>query len=252
MLIFCFGLDSAGYATAPPSGGSDTHGFSPLSLTTTDPLSLVQSQSVSGSPTPIHVGQQVAELINGKVDDIPCCPLVIPLTLDASMAAQRSSPMTPPLVQDAHSIVLQQPFVLMSGAKPPSLPQSPAPSQHHLTSGDSDTEGRTRVGFVGSTIKTLDEKLRNLLYQEYAPMYPAGGMSDTQSSGTEYVQFPLGPESATGGSGNSTPKIIGEGRMRPGEQLVSLCRNSFFMSIIFLLFSCVVRVALGAGLTTGT
>ncbi|XP_062842851.1 serine/threonine-protein kinase WNK2 isoform X2 [Trichomycterus rosablanca] len=211
--------DSAGYATAPPSGGSDAHGFSPLSLTTIDPLSLVPLSTAA--PTQSISAQQVADLVNAAsmVDDVPCCPLVMPLALDANVAAQRSSPMTPPLVQDAHSIVLQQPFASVGGAKPPSLPQSPAPSQHHLASGDSDVEGRGRVGFVDSTIKTLDEKLRNLLYQEYTPMYPAGSAADTPGSGTEYVQFPPGPESATGGSGNSTPKIIGEGRMRPGEQL---------------------------------
>uniref|UniRef100_A0A4W4E0H9 Uncharacterized protein n=1 Tax=Electrophorus electricus TaxID=8005 RepID=A0A4W4E0H9_ELEEL len=110
----------------------------------------------------------------------------------------------------------------MGGAKAPSLPQSPAPSQHHLAPNESDGEGRGRVGFVDSTIKTLDEKLRNLLYQEYVPMYPSGTMAETPGSGTEYIHSPPGPECATAGSGTSTPSLVGEGRMRAGEQLSSM------------------------------
>uniref|UniRef100_A0A3Q1HXA2 Uncharacterized protein n=1 Tax=Anabas testudineus TaxID=64144 RepID=A0A3Q1HXA2_ANATE len=102
------------------------------------------------------------------------------------------------------------------------MPQSPAPSQHGAGPSESDGEGRLgRGGFVDSTIKTLDEKLRNLLYQEYAPMYPSGSAAETPGSGTEYIQSPPGPDSATGGSGNSTPGPMGEGRYRAGEQLVT-------------------------------
>ncbi|XP_053340222.1 serine/threonine-protein kinase WNK2 isoform X1 [Clarias gariepinus] len=219
--------DSTGYATAPPSGGSDAHGFSPLSLTTIDPLSLVPlpatlpAQSVSGPITPIQGAQHVVDLASAasRADDVPCCPLVMPLALDAGVGAQRTSPVSPPLIQDTQGIVLQQPFASVGGAKPPSLPQSPATSQHHNAPNESDGEGRARVGFVDSTIKTLDEKLRNLLYQEYAPMHPSGSVAETPGSGTEYVQSPPGPESAAGGSGNSTPQIIGDGRIRAGEQL---------------------------------
>lgn len=78
---------------------------------------------------------------------------------------------------------------------------------------------------MDSTIKTLDEKLRNLLYQEYAPMYPSGSAAETPGSGTEYIQSPPGPDSAAGGSGNSTPGPIGEGRYRAGEQLVIASHN---------------------------
>ncbi|KAI5607125.1 serine/threonine-protein kinase WNK2 isoform X5 [Silurus asotus] len=219
--------DSTGYATAPPSGGSDAHGFSPQSLTTVDPLSLVTLsttlpvQSVNGPITPTHAAQQVVDLVcaTSRAEDVPCCPLVMPLALDTGVGTQRSSPVTPPLMQDTHGIVLQQPFASVGGAKPPSLPQSPATSQHHHAPNESDGESRARVGFVDSTIKTLDEKLRNLLYQEYAPMYPSGCVAETPGSGTEYVQSPPGPESATVGLGSSTSKTIGDGRTRAGEQL---------------------------------
>ncbi|XP_072521653.1 serine/threonine-protein kinase WNK2 isoform X3 [Salminus brasiliensis] len=279
-------IDSEGYATAPPSGDSDAHGFcSPLSLTTTDPLSLAplspvppvplaaalsaqpashmedapslsaaqlraqpimaQRSSLTvdeppsaklGSLSPIHAAQQVAEIACAAsvAESVPCCPLVMPLALDVSAGIQQASPLTPPLPQDVpsareqlqsisergqHPVVLQQPFSAVGGAKAPSLPQSPAPAQQPLGPSESDGEGRGRVGFVDSTIKTLDEKLRNLLYQEYAPMYPSGSAAETPGSGTEYIQSPPGPESATGGSGTSTPSLIGEGLVRAGEQL---------------------------------
>lgn len=83
---------------------------------------------------------------------------------------------------------------------------------------------------MDSTIKTLDEKLRNLLYQEYAPMYPSGTAAETPGSGTEYIQSPPGPDSATGGSGNSTPGPMGDGRYRAGEQLVSKQTLSSFIN----------------------
>ncbi|XP_045561270.1 serine/threonine-protein kinase WNK2 [Salmo salar] len=201
-----------------------------------------------GAISPIHAVQQMAEMAcaASMVEEVPCCPLAMPMSLDVSGGAQgNAAPLTPLPSQDPSTssareslqlsypsvarpdrsqppVVLQQPFS-MGGAKAPSLPQSPAPHQH--TAGgpsESDGEGRGvggRGGFVDSTIKTLDEKLRNLLYQEYAPMYPSGSAAETPGSGTEYVQSPPGPDSATLGSGSSTPRPIGEGRYRTGEQL---------------------------------
>ncbi|XP_028969835.2 serine/threonine-protein kinase WNK2 isoform X3 [Esox lucius] len=202
-----------------------------------------------GAISPVQATQQMAEIActASMVEEVPCCPLVMPLSLDVSGGAQvGSAPLTPLPIQDPSTssareslqlsysaiargdrsqqpVVLQQPFSSVGGAKAPSLPQSPAPHQHAAGGpGESDGEGRGlggRGGFVDSTIKTLDEKLRNLLYQEYAPMYPSGSMAETPGSGTEYVQSPPGPDSATLGSGNSTPGPMGEGRYRTGEQL---------------------------------
>ncbi|XP_036956013.1 serine/threonine-protein kinase WNK2 isoform X7 [Acanthopagrus latus] len=195
-----------------------------------------------GSVSPIHAAQQMPDMTCpvSIADEVPCCPLVMPLSLDVG-SLQGGSPLTPLPLQEQGSakeplsvsyasaarserpqqpVVLHQPFSSVGGTKVPSLPQSPAPSQHAAGPGESDGEGRLgRGGFVDSTIKTLDEKLRNLLYQEYAPMYPSGSAAETPGSGTEYIQSPPGPDSATGGSGNSTPGPMGEGRYRGGEQL---------------------------------
>lgn len=197
-----------------------------------------------GSVSPPRAAQQKLDLTRpvSIVDEVPCCPLVMPLSLDAS-ASQGGSPLTPLPLKELGStkepssvsyapaarpelihqpVVLHQPFATVGGTKGSSLPQSPAPSQHGTGPSESDGEGRLgRGGFVDSTIKTLDEKLRNLLYQEYAPMYPSGSAAETPGSGTEYIQFPPGPDSVTGGSGNSTPGPFGEGRYRAGEQLVN-------------------------------
>lgn len=199
--------------------------------------------SPHGSISPIHAAQQMVDLTCpvSLAGEVPCCPLVMPLSLDMG-GSQGGSPLTPLPLQDPGStkdplslsyasavqserpqqpVVLHQPFSSVGGAKVSSLPQSPAPSQHVGGPGESDGEGRLgRGGFVDSTIKTLDEKLRNLLYQEYAPMYPSGSAAETPGSGTEYIQSPPGPDSATGGSGNSTPGPMEEGRYRAGEQLV--------------------------------
>ncbi|XP_019360588.1 PREDICTED: serine/threonine-protein kinase WNK2 isoform X7 [Gavialis gangeticus] len=44
---------------------------------------------------------------------------------------------------------------------------------------ESDGEGPPRVDFVDNTIKSLDEKLRNLLYQEYVPTSASAGTPDS-------------------------------------------------------------------------
>ncbi|KAJ4927257.1 hypothetical protein JOQ06_014991, partial [Pogonophryne albipinna] len=193
--------------------------------------------SPSESVSPIHATLQMPDMSYAvaMADEVPCCPLVMPLSLDVS-GLQAVPPLAPLPLQEPCSakdppsvsyasavrserpqqpVVLHQPFSSVGGTKMSSVPQSPAPSQHGAGHGESDGEGRLgRGGFVDSTIKTLDEKLRNLLYQEYAPMYPSGNAAETPGSCTEYIQSPPGPDSATGGSGNSTPGPIGEGRYR--------------------------------------
>ncbi|XP_077582522.1 serine/threonine-protein kinase WNK2 isoform X1 [Stigmatopora nigra] len=213
-------------------------------LPTSSPQTTFQLDTLQGSPvgatSPVHSNSLITDIACpvSLAEEIPCCPLVMPLSLDVS-SPPGGSPLTPLPPQEPGSakeslslsyaargerpqqpVVLHQPFSSVGGAKVSSLPQSPAPSQHSAGHGESDGESRLgRGGFVDSTIKTLDEKLRNLLYQEYAPMYPSGSIAETPGSGTEYVQSPPGPDSATGGSGNSTPGPMEESRYRAGEQL---------------------------------
>nr|XP_057907847.1 serine/threonine-protein kinase WNK2 isoform X3 [Doryrhamphus excisus] len=147
------------------------------------------------------------------VTDIPCCAFVPPVSLDvnaidkvAVLATQSGhgnhpSPTgDPPLQQTTHqSVVLQQPYpTTIAPSSVTSQPQSPA----HQTSsvslghpqaaggggpGESDGEGPRRVEFVDRTIKTLDEKLRNLLYQEHGHSQPCSAVSDPHSSNADVV-----------------------------------------------------------------
>ncbi|XP_063267958.1 serine/threonine-protein kinase WNK2 isoform X3 [Prinia subflava] len=66
---------------------------------------------------------------------------------------------------------------------------------------ESDGEGPPRVGFVDNTIKSLDEKLRNLLYQEYVPTSSASaGTPDTsvppEQGDSEFTLSPFPQEQA--------------------------------------------------------
>uniref|UniRef100_A0A671PF13 non-specific serine/threonine protein kinase n=1 Tax=Sinocyclocheilus anshuiensis TaxID=1608454 RepID=A0A671PF13_9TELE len=64
-------------------------------------------------------------------------------------------------------------------------PQSPAHQPQNvppLQLGESDGEGPPRLEFADRTIKTLDEKLRNLLYQEYHPSQTTSSASEPPGS----------------------------------------------------------------------
>lgn len=78
-----------------------------------------------------------------------------------------------------------------------SLTMSPSPAQPSSVA-ESDSEGPPKIEYVDNRIKTLDEKLRNLLYQEYSSGVAPGGSA------------PSGPPSATstsaGGDESSEPQ----------------------------------------------
>ncbi|XP_008286447.1 serine/threonine-protein kinase WNK2 [Stegastes partitus] len=153
------------------------------------------------------------------VTDMPCCAIVPPVSLDVNafdkvaagglvssqtnQPVQKASPIgeLPPQLASHQSVVLQQPYATpMQPGTVTSQPQSPAhqTSQNSQSSsqqqsggpGESDSEGPRRVEFVDRTIKTLDEKLRNLLYQEHTPSQPSSATSDAQASSTEGVSSP--------------------------------------------------------------
>ncbi|XP_056240602.1 serine/threonine-protein kinase WNK2 isoform X7 [Seriola aureovittata] len=155
------------------------------------------------------------------VTDMPCCAIVPPVSLDVNandkgavgslVSSQTNQPNEkasptgelPPQLGSHQSVVLQQPYATsMQPGTVTSQPQSPAhqTSQNSQLSshqqpagggpGESDSEGPRRVEFVDRTIKTLDEKLRNLLYQEHAPSQPSSTTSDPQASSAEGVSSP--------------------------------------------------------------
>ncbi|XP_072569235.1 serine/threonine-protein kinase WNK2-like isoform X1 [Paramormyrops kingsleyae] len=204
---------------APPEPDPDG-GKALRSPSSTEPAddamgAVLVEDSPGGRPSPVspaHGAQQAAEVACAAavMSDIPCCPIVSPLSLDVQTAQAAASggetllrqgdPAQPP-------VVLQQPFATpmqssVGGAKSVSQPQSPAmapqvPASGHAPCqlsgpGESDGEGPPRVGFVDSTIKTLDEKLRTLLYQEHAPTHTPPGPPETPGPGAELAPSPSG------------------------------------------------------------
>ncbi|PIN97193.1 hypothetical protein AB205_0188730, partial [Aquarana catesbeiana] len=72
-----------------------------------------------------------------------------------------------------HEVSAASQPVLQTQAQPLALPLVNSTVQQ--ASIESDGEGPPRVEYTDDTIKTLDEKLRNLLYQEYAPANQSAG-----------------------------------------------------------------------------
>ncbi|KAM9475128.1 serine/threonine-protein kinase WNK2 [Clarias gariepinus] len=134
------------------------------------------------------------------VADIPCCPITPPTSQTESVktnvpqpASHDPSPVSDTASTQVQPVVLQQPFSTPVPPPTQSQPQSPAhqtqqcpstTSHSQQTGGpaESDGEGPPRQEFTDRTIKTLDEKLRNLLYQEHNPSQSTSSTSDPPGS----------------------------------------------------------------------
>ncbi|XP_054072793.1 serine/threonine-protein kinase WNK2 isoform X12 [Rissa tridactyla] len=81
------------------------------------------------------------------------------------------------------AVAASQPQAVLSQAQPAACP-GVGISLLQPSTAESDGEGPPRVDFVDNTIKSLDEKLRNLLYQEYVP-------TSSASAGTPDTSVPL-------------------------------------------------------------
>ena len=80
-----------------------------------------------------------------------------------------------------------------------SLTMTPSPAQPSSVA-ESDSEGPPKIEFVDNRIKTLDEKLRNLLYQEYSSgAAPGGGAASGPTSAAS---------TSAGGDESSEPQSI--------------------------------------------
>uniref|UniRef100_A0A8C5U6D3 non-specific serine/threonine protein kinase n=1 Tax=Malurus cyaneus samueli TaxID=2593467 RepID=A0A8C5U6D3_9PASS len=105
--------------------------------------------------------------------------------------SQLQSPTQVPLAMSQQPPPAQQP-VAGPGAGVGLLQQQNPPG-----TAESDGEGPPRVDFVDNTIKSLDEKLRNLLYQEYVPTSASAGTPDTSvppEQGESEFTLPAFPE----------------------------------------------------------
>uniref|UniRef100_A0A8C2RKN7 non-specific serine/threonine protein kinase n=1 Tax=Capra hircus TaxID=9925 RepID=A0A8C2RKN7_CAPHI len=87
----------------------------------------------------------------------------------------------------------------------PSPPLAPTAPPQPPSALESDGEGPPpRVGFVDSTIKSLDEKLRTLLYQEHVPTSSASAGTPVEAGDRDItLELPRGDEPRTEASGGS-------------------------------------------------
>ncbi|XP_051483696.1 serine/threonine-protein kinase WNK2 isoform X3 [Apus apus] len=148
----------------------------------------------------------------GPEVELGCCrvgpalpePCALPALPEPAVLERQPAAQPPPLPEPGQPGLPQLPFLgqafpaeplppagsrLQSPTQPPG-PAPPAQPGPGLAPGlppgtaESDGEGPPRVDFVDNTIKSLDEKLRNLLYQEYVP-------TSSASAGTPDTSVPL-------------------------------------------------------------
>ncbi|XP_037350908.1 LOW QUALITY PROTEIN: serine/threonine-protein kinase WNK2 [Talpa occidentalis] len=82
--------------------------------------------------------------------------------------------------------------VSMAAPQLPSPPLGPTAPPQPPSALESDGEGPPpRVGFVDNTIKSLDEKLRTLLYQEHVPTSSASAGTPMEASDKDFTLEPL-------------------------------------------------------------
>ncbi|NXM10298.1 WNK2 kinase, partial [Ploceus nigricollis] len=174
-----------------------------------------------GPPAPRAVGLEEAPEapalhLQPQADEPACVP-------DVEIACCSVGPPTAVLVAPGPLPTLPDTVVLERATV---LERQPAPQGPHLRvsllqqqnppgTAESDGEGPPRVDFVDNTIKSLDEKLRNLLYQEYVPTSSASaGTPDTsvppEQGDGEFTLSPFPEEQA--------PALVLDGR-EPGYSI---------------------------------
>ncbi|KAK7884862.1 hypothetical protein WMY93_027985 [Mugilogobius chulae] len=153
------------------------------------------------------------------VTEVPCCAIVPPVSLEvngndkmpltSALPSQKNQSNISPTgeMTPQQSVVLQQPF--SSSMQPGSLHHNPKVlhiKYPRSLPGESDSEGPRRKEFVDRTIKTLDEKLRTLLYQEHAPSQSCNNTSDQQASSAEDISSTPGSDGQSTEGGHSKMK----------------------------------------------
>ncbi|NXG94643.1 WNK2 kinase, partial [Stercorarius parasiticus] len=138
------------------------------------PRAAMLEEPSEAAPAPPHRQPQADEGTCVPDVEIACCSVGPHQSVPAELCPL-------PVLPDA--IVLER----QPAAQVPHLPEAGQPGvvQHSFAStAESDGEGPPRLDFVDNTIKSLDEKLRNLLYQEYVP-------TSSASAGTPDTSVPL-------------------------------------------------------------
>ncbi|NXX16060.1 WNK2 kinase, partial [Podargus strigoides] len=132
---------------------------------------LPEEPSHAPQPLPADEGTCVPDV------EIACCSVGPHTSARAALRAELC-----PLAALPEAVLERQPAAQVPH---PGEASQPGVVQHSFPSAaESDGEGPPRLDFVDNTIKSLDEKLRNLLYQEYVP-------TSSASAGTPDTSVPL-------------------------------------------------------------
>ncbi|NXC43548.1 WNK2 kinase, partial [Penelope pileata] len=146
--------------------------------------------------------------------EIACCSVGPPKPVPPAPA--KAAELCPlPVLPDA--VVLER----QPAAQIPHLPEASQPGVQQPCTVESDGEGPPRVDFVDNTIKSLDEKLRNLLYQEYVPTSSASAGTPDTSVPLEQVDTELNLPPFTE---DQVPKLVLDLR-EPGHKAADTCQE---------------------------
>lgn len=137
---------------------------------------VLERQPTAQAPHVPEASQPGAVQLSFVSQGFPAAATSDPLGLAGS---QLQSPTQVPVAASQQHAMLPQPQPAACAGVGINLLQQQQPS-----TAESDGEGPPRVDFVDNTIKSLDEKLRNLLYQEYVP-------TSSASAGTPDTAVPL-------------------------------------------------------------
>ncbi|GAA6106987.1 serine/threonine-protein kinase WNK3 isoform X7 [Tachysurus ichikawai] len=137
-------------------------------LETQEPLiHRAQAQSLISCQVPLEEMQ-----LQPKLEQVPQ-----PLSLHVQKQQLESEPSTGKVTAIDDTLSMSAPLQPLSDATLPPLSETALPALAHVLSpspaqpssvAESDSEGPPKIEFVDNRIKTLDEKLRNLLYQEHS------------------------------------------------------------------------------------
>ncbi|GLD73684.1 serine/threonine-protein kinase WNK3 isoform X5, partial [Lates japonicus] len=173
---------------------------------------LLQTHSQTGSTDQLHVSTPTSSTTDSVPHSSPVgrWRFFINQTIRHRDSLSSQGAVTPPPTTETR--IPQSPKTekaVESTAEAPlltlSLTMTPSPAQPSSVA-ESDSEGPPKIEFVDNRIKTLDEKLRNLLYQEYSSGAPsaggaasgptsaastsAGGDESSEPQSLQHVSFP--------------------------------------------------------------
>ncbi|XP_017402388.2 serine/threonine-protein kinase WNK2 isoform X8 [Cebus imitator] len=211
--------------TAIQAGGAGTPQGPTSELETSQPLVETHEAPLAVQPLVVSLGPcaPAPEAASTREASAPGEPPPAP----APEPSPHSGTPQPSLGQPAPLLPAAVGAISLATTQLPSPPLGPTIPPQPPSALESDGEGPPpRVGFVDSTIKSLDEKLRTLLYQEHVPTSSASAGTPVEVGDRDFTLEPLrGDQSRSEVCGGdlalpSAPNEAVTGRAQPPQPLV--------------------------------